>query len=219
MNLMVRVATTVVRLAAACAVSFLFFVGISMLHAMIDVGPKTDKTKSAAKQVLMEVVRKPPEEEEKKALPRVRQVTQSSDRDKTLEHQMTMKLVPDLTVDAGVGEGDAAAGVVQVEKSQDLQAEVFEEGETDERPIPLTTTPVAYPLEARERGIEGTLVVFFIIGHDGKVKSIDVQKSPSPIITREAKRTIATWRFKPGKKKGIPVNVRAKKEITFVLQK
>jgi TonB family protein len=83
----------------------------------------------------------------------------------------------------------------------------------------MDMAPVSYPLEARERGIEGTLVVYFIIGHDGRVKSIDVQKSPSPIITREAKRTIATWRFKPGKKKGVPVNVRAKKEITFELQK
>jgi TonB family protein len=147
-------------------------------------------------------------------MPQVRQVKQSSNEGKTLGNQIVMKLVPDLSVDAGEGGGDAA--VVQ---SQDLQVEVFEEGETDERPVPVNTTPVAYPLEARERGIEGTLVVFFIIGHDGKVKSIDVQKSPSPIITREAKRTIATWRFKPGKKKGIPVNVRAKKEIAFELQK
>ena len=104
-------------------------------------------------------------------------------------------------------------------QSHDLQVEVFEEGETDERPIPLETAPVAYPLEARERGVEGTLVVFFVIGHDGKVKSIDVKKSPSPIITREARETISTWRFKPGKKNGIPVNVRAKKEIVFELKK
>jgi TonB family protein len=83
----------------------------------------------------------------------------------------------------------------------------------------METPPVEYPVLAREKGIEGTLVVYFVIGHDGKVKSIDVQKSPSPIITREAKRTIATWRFKPGKKNKIPVNVRAKKEITFELQK
>ncbi|MBN1577861.1 MAG: energy transducer TonB [Chitinispirillaceae bacterium] len=219
MNPAVRLLLNIGRFAAACAISFLFFIGISMLHAMIDVGQKTNNKSQAAHKVLMEMVRKPPEEEQKKAMPKVRKITQSSDEDKTLKNQLTMKLVPDLAVDAGVGGDDAAAAVVQVDKSQDLQAEVFEEGETDERPIPLETTPVAYPLEARERGVEGTLVVFFIIGHDGKVKSIDVQKSPSPIITREAKRTIARWRFKPGKKKGIPVNVRAKKEIVFVLQK
>jgi TonB family protein len=201
------------RLAMACAISFFFFVGISMLHAMIDFGHKNNNKSQAAQQVLMEMVRKPPEEH-KKAMPQVRQVKQSSNEGKTLGNQIAMKLVPDLSVDAGAGGGDAA--VVQ---SQDLQVEVFEEGETDERPIPMKTIPVEYPLEARERGIEGTLVVFFIIGHDGTVKSIDVQKSPSPIITREAKRTIATWRFKPGKKKGIPVNVRAKKEIVFELQK
>ncbi len=201
----------IARLALACAISFLFFVGISMLHAMIDLGPKNDKKLQTQQQVLMEVIRKPPEER-KKVMPQVRQVKQSS-ANKSLGNQVAMKLLPDLDVDAG-GSGDAA--VIQ---SQDLQVEVFEEGETDERPIPMETTPVAYPLEARERGIEGTLVVYFIIGHDGKVKSIDVQKSPSPIITREAKRTISTWRFKPGRKKGIPVNVRAKKEIQFELQK
>lgn len=213
MNPYARLMVNIGRLATACAISFLFFVGISMLHAMIDLGHKNDTTSQAAQKVLMEMVRKPPEEH-KKAMPQVRQVKQSSNEGKTLGNQIAMRLVPDLAVDAGTGGGDAA--VVQ---SHDLQVEVFEEGETDERPIPLETTPVTYPLEARERGVEGTLVVFFVIGHDGKVKSIDVQKSPSPIITREAKRTIATWRFKPGKKKGIPVNVRAKKEIVFELKK
>lgn len=201
------------RLVAAVVISFFFFVGISMLHAMIDLGHNKEKKPKAARQVVMEMVRKPPEER-KKAMPQVRQVKQPSHEGKALGNQMTMKIVPDLAVDAGTGGGDAA--VVQ---SQDLQVEVFEEGETDERPVPLTITPIAYPLAARERGQEGTLLVFFIIGYDGKVKSIDVKKSPSPIITREAKRTIATWQFKPGKKKGIPVNVRAKKEIVFELQK
>jgi TonB family protein len=212
-NLPVRIAANIGRLVAACVISFFFFVGISMLHAMIDLGHKDDKKLQAARQIVMEMVRKPPKEH-KRAMPQVRQVKQFSHEGKRLGNQIAMKIVPDLAVDAGSGGGDAA--VVQ---SQDLQVEVFEEGETDERPVPLTLTPIPYPLEARERGLEGTLVVYFIIGHDGKVKSIDVKKSPSPIITREAKRTIATWRFKPGKKKGIPVNVRAKKEIVFELQK
>jgi TonB family protein len=201
------------RFATACMISFLFFVGVSMLHAMIDFGHKNNSKGQGAKQVLMEISRKPPEER-KKAMPQVRQIKQPSTDGKSMSNQIAMKFVPDLAVDAGSGQGNGA-----VIESHDLQVEVFEEGETDERPIPMETTPVAYPLEARERGIEGTLVVYFVIGHDGKVKSIDVQKSPSPIITREAKQTIASWRFKPGKKKGIPVNVRAKKEITFELQK
>jgi len=213
LNPFLRLFFNIGRLAAACVISFLFFVGVSLLHAMIDFGHKNHTQGQAAKQVLMEMARKPPEER-KKAMPQVRQVKQPSSEGKSLGNQIAMKFVPDLAVDAGSGSGNAA-----VVESHDLQVEVFEEGETDERPIPMETTPVAYPLEARERGIEGTLVVFFVIGHDGKVKSIDVQKSPSPIITREAKQTIATWRFKPGKKKGIPVNVRAKKEISFELQK
>ncbi|HEX7509798.1 MAG TPA: energy transducer TonB [Chitinivibrionales bacterium] len=214
MNPVTRILVNILRFAAACGISFLFFVGISLLHAMIGFGHKTEDKSKASQQILMEIVRKPPEEH-KRAMPQVREVKQSSNAGKALGSQVPMNLVPDLAVDAG-GSGAGDAAVVQ---STNLQVEVFEEGETDERPIPMETTPVAYPLEAREKGIEGTLVVYFIIGHDGKVKSIDVQKSPSPIITREAKRTIVSWRFKPGKKKGIPVNVRAKKEIVFELQK
>jgi protein TonB len=211
LNPITRLFVNILRLAAACGISFLFFVGISLLHAMIGFGHKNDDKAKATQQILMEIVRKPPEEH-KKALPQTREVKQSSNAGK-VGNQVPMSLMPDLAVDAGAG-GDAA--VVQ---TKDLSVEVFEEGETDERPVPMETTPVEYPLEAREKGIEGTLLVYFVIGHDGRVKSIDVQKSPSPIITREAKRTISTWRFKPGKKKGVPVNVRAKKEISFELQK
>ena len=213
MNVVLRMSANIARLAAACGISFCFFVGISLLHAMIGLGHKTDAKSQAQQQVLMEMVRKPPEEH-KKAAPQVREVKQASNEGKTLGSQIAMKLVPDLAVDAGPGGGDAA--VVQ---SHDLQAEVFEEGETDEKPMAMEATPVAYPLEARERGIEGTLVVRFVIGHDGKVRSIDVRKSPSPIISREAKRTIATWRYKPGKKKGIPVNVVVEKQIEFTIKK
>lgn len=213
MNSIKRLLPNILRFVLACGISFLFFVGISMLHAMIDFGHKTEEKGKKQQQILMEVIKSKPPEERKRAAPQVRDVKSSSNTGK-VGNQMPLSLIPDLAVDAGGGGNDAA--VVQ---SQDLQAEVFEEGETDEHPIPMDMTPVNYPLEARERGIEGTLVVYFIIGHDGRVKSIDVQKSPSPIITREAKRTISSWRFKPGKKKGIPVNVRAKKEITFELQK
>jgi periplasmic protein TonB len=217
MNPAIRLVVNIGRFIAACVISFLFFIGISKLHAMIDLGHQKDDEAKKANKVLIEMVRKPPEKQEKKTAPKLRKVTKSSNDNKSLGNRTSMKFVPDLNVDAGAG--GEGAGVVQVDKTQDLQVEIFEEGETDERPIPLDTRPIAYPLQARERGIEGKLVVYFVIGHNGRVKSVDVQESPSPIITREAKRTIRRWRFKPGKKKGIPVNVRAKKEIDFVLRK
>ena len=209
----IRLLVNIGRVIAACIISFFFFVGISLLHAMIDVGPKNDEKADAKKQVLVEMVRKPPKEE-KKATPKVRQVKQSANQSKNLGNRMSMKLVPDLSVDAGGGGGDAA-----VLQSQQLQAEVFEENETDERPIPMSVKPIPFPPEAIEQGVSGTLQVYFIIGYDGKVRSIDVVKSPASIITRVAKRTIASWRFKPARKKGVPVNVRVYKEVKFDLRK
>ncbi len=206
------------RFCIACVISFFFFIVISLLHAMFDVGSDEDDNKDGPRKVLIEMVQKPPEKKPKKARPRVRKVTQS-DQNKSLGNKMAMKLIPDLSVDAGVGGDGDGAGVVQVKNSQDLQAEVFEVGETDEPPMPMSVTPVAYPLAAREKGVEGKLVAYFVVGRNGKVKSIDIRKSPSPIFTREAKRTIKTWRFKPGKKSGVPVQVRMKKEFNFVIQK
>jgi protein TonB len=184
-----------------------------MLHAMIDFGQKNDAKGKAAQQTLIEVNKKPPEEK-KAPTPRTREVKQSSNAGKDMGPKMSMSITPDIGPETGPG-GDNAA-VIQ---STNLQAEVFEEGDVDEKPMPISLTPIDYPLEAREKGIEGTLLAYFVIGMDGKVKSIDIQKSPSPIISREAKRTISSWRFKPGKKKGVPVNTRAKKETTFELQK
>lgn len=217
MNPIVKLFLNTARFALAFVLSFLFFVGIAKLHAMIDLGQKEAEEQKGKKKVLVEMIRKEEKPKEKKTVSRVRKVQQRSNENKLGGKSMD-KFMPGIE-DIAAGDGEPGAGVVQVKEASDTQAEVFEEGETDEPPIPLAMMPIAYPMDARERGIEGKLVVYFIIGHNGKIKSIDVVKSPSPIITREAKRTIRKWRFKPGMKNGIPVNVRAKKEIDFVLQK
>jgi len=57
------------------------------------------------------------------------------------------------------------------------------------------------------------VVVEFVVNHEGKTTNIQVVKTPSPIFTNEVKRAIASWRFKPARNKGIPVNVRYRQVI------
>jgi TonB family protein len=202
----------VVRISLAVVVSFLFFVFVALLHTMMGFSSKPEAKKSAPKAVMMEMIRKAPEPP-KQQQDQVKRIQGADKSEKAFGGQSAMRFIPDLGLDAaGGGDGDV---VVQ---TRDLQAEIFEEGQTDEKAIPVMMSPIQYPERARELHIQGKFVVIFVVGFDGRVKSIDVKQSPSPIITSEARRTIMSWRFKPARNKGVPVNVRMKQEIDFELK-
>jgi protein TonB len=166
---------------------------------------------SQARQIsTTEFVKKPPPEK-KIIQQRVRQVNQNTTKGKSEGSRMAMRITPDLAVD-GPDNGNGA-----VVTKQEVKAEVFEEGQVDEPAAAILKTPLKYPERARELGIEGALQVEFIVSHQGKVTDIQIISSPSPDITAEAKRTIATWKFKPAKNKGIPVNMRFRQAIDFKL--
>jgi len=58
----------------------------------------------------------------------------------------------------------------------------------------------SYPSSARARGQQGTVLVEFVIGENGRVIS-SYAKSPSPwpILNERAVSCVRTWRFPPGK--------------------
>ncbi len=61
----------------------------------------------------------------------------------------------------------------------------------------------AYPFRARRMGIEGELVVKFIVDIDGKVKNIRILSAkPKGIFEQTVLNTLTRWRFIPGKKNG-----------------
>ncbi|HON10197.1 MAG TPA: energy transducer TonB, partial [Chitinispirillaceae bacterium] len=70
---------------------------------------------------------------------------------------------------------------------------------------------------ARELEIEGVLEMLIVIDMQGKVKNIDIVRSPHSSITTAAKKTVSTWRFKPARNKNIPVQVRVRQIVEFNL--
>ena len=76
-----------------------------------------------------------------------------------------------------------------------------------------------YPKEAASSGIEGRVVVQFLIEKDGKVSARKVVKSVSPQLDAEALRVsklINNWT--PGKIKGAPVRCHFTLPFVFKLQ-
>lgn len=200
------------RLAASAVVSFAFFVLISMLHSLFGVAFAQKAPGGAQRRVEAEMVRRTPPEQRRAVQQRIRQVAHKGGPSQRGNADPTaLRFTPDLSLESGAeGTGVALA-------RQELQAEVFDEGQTDEDAVAVSTAPVAYPERARELGVQGTVEVIFVIDHTGRVGSLDVVRSPHPSITAEVKRTISAWRFKPARNKGVPVNLRVRQVIEFRL--
>ena len=77
-------------------------------------------------------------------------------------------------------------------------------------------THVKYPKYAKEAGIEGTVMVHFIIDTNGKISDAHVHQSVHPVLDAEAVRIIKkSPKWKPGKKDGKPVKVGFNMPVAF----
>ena len=77
---------------------------------------------------------------------------------------------------------------------------------------------VQYPAVARENGIEGRVILKFIVEKDGSLSDSTVIHSVHPMVDREALRLVGQMpKWNPGKRAGVPVRVRYCLPIKFKL--
>lgn len=77
---------------------------------------------------------------------------------------------------------------------------------------------IRYPKEAQERGLQGRVIVQFVVNKDGSICDEHVVKSVDPQLDAEALRVVRsmpTWT--PGKQRGQAVRVRFTLPVTFRL--
>jgi len=78
---------------------------------------------------------------------------------------------------------------------------------------------IHYPLVAEENGVQGRVIVTFVVERDGSITDVRVVKSVDPSLDAEAKRVIRSMpRWKPGKQNGSAVRVKYTTPVTFRLQ-
>lgn len=76
-----------------------------------------------------------------------------------------------------------------------------------------------YPARAQEQGVQGRVMVEFIVEADGSLTNARVVRSVSPDLDREALRLVSIMpRWTPGKKDGYPVRVRYTYPFDFRLK-
>ncbi|MBQ6652575.1 MAG: TonB family protein [Prevotella sp.] len=76
-----------------------------------------------------------------------------------------------------------------------------------------------YPQEAHANGVQGRVIVNYIVEKDGSLSNIHVVRSVDPLLDAEALRVVSLMpKWKPGKQDGKPVRVKFTIPITFKLQ-
>jgi protein TonB len=77
-----------------------------------------------------------------------------------------------------------------------------------------------YPVGPRDAGVQGRVITKFIVNEDGTFDSLQVIKSPDPLLSKEALRVInAMPKWIPGRYNGKAVKVYYVMPIKFTLQR
>lgn len=75
---------------------------------------------------------------------------------------------------------------------------------------------IKYPAEAAKQGIEGRVIVQFVVGSDGTVSNVKLMRPVNPLLDQEALRVVTAMpKWTPGKQDGKPVAVKYTIPVTF----
>jgi TonB family protein len=76
-----------------------------------------------------------------------------------------------------------------------------------------------YPEDARQRGIEGTVLLNAVIGTDGRLAAVTpLNALVDPALTRSAVDAVSQWRYEPTLLNGEPVQVVTNITVDFKLE-
>ena len=79
-------------------------------------------------------------------------------------------------------------------------------------------TQVAYPIEALRNREQGTVVLSVLVGADGSVLGVEIERSSgSRSLDRAAREAVAKWRFHPATRNGVAHSAWASVPVTFNL--
>jgi len=85
----------------------------------------------------------------------------------------------------------------------------------DRKPRLINHTEARYTDDAREKGIEGKVVLGFTVDHDGIPQGIQIKRSLYPSLDQASIEAVREWRFEPAMKNGQPVSMWMEAEMDF----
>ena len=78
---------------------------------------------------------------------------------------------------------------------------------------------IHYPVVAQENGVQGRVVVSFVVERDGHITDVQIARSVDPSLDKEAQRVVKSMpKWIPGKQNGSAVRVKFNVPVSFRLQ-
>uniref|UniRef100_UPI004025736E energy transducer TonB n=1 Tax=Prevotella sp. TaxID=59823 RepID=UPI004025736E len=78
---------------------------------------------------------------------------------------------------------------------------------------------IKYPTVAAENGVQGRVVVGFVVERDGSITDVNILRGVDPSLDREAMRVVKSMpRWNPGKQNGSAVRVKYQVPVSFRLE-
>ena len=78
---------------------------------------------------------------------------------------------------------------------------------------------IHYPVVAQENGVQGRVVVSFVVERDGHITDVQIARSVDPSLDKEAQRVVKSMpKWIPGKQNGSAVRVKFNVPVAFRLQ-
>ncbi len=97
-------------------------------------------------------------------------------------------------------------------------APVFDHSRLDRMPRARSQVSPVYPMEAKRLGLDGEVVVAFVVDEEGRVTSPRVVERTDPIFEEAALRAVSKWRFEPGRLNGRLVRYRLAAPVVFSIR-
>ena len=82
-------------------------------------------------------------------------------------------------------------------------------------PEPLDKVDPKYPQSLIEQHVDGEVVLYAIVRKDGSVDSIQLVRKLDPQLDRNSMAALARWKFRPGTRDGVPIDVEMVVHIPF----
>lgn len=86
-------------------------------------------------------------------------------------------------------------------------------------PVAMNKVDPAYPPELIRDRVQGTVVLYAVIRANGTVDSVRVLDSVDQRLDESAISALKRWRFRPGTKQGVPVDIEAVVQVPFRAEK
>ena len=174
----------------------------------------------------------PPEIKKDELVKEENQMKQVSDLDKNVaigaenKEGTDERIVPPSAVEAPPPPPPPPAEAPKEEVKQDVENKVFDV--VEQQPsfpggqgalMSWLASNIHYPPVAEENGIQGRVVVSFVVEKDGSITQVQVVRGVDPSLDKEAVRvTKAMPKWTPGKQNGQAVRVKYNLPVTFKLQ-